>query len=162
MRKLASGVALGAASALLAACAGNGDSGADRPCNGPGTGGPRIVFRAEPTPDAPRVTRAAVEQTIEVMCRRTRALESPGARIRAVGRSRITARLGPGRDAPQTATALGIPARVAFYDWDADVIGNPDRPPLPDLVRAVRRAEAAEPQAEPEDLPPTGAEQSTV
>lgn len=161
MRKLASGVVLTAAATLLAACAGSGDGQADRPCKGPGTGGPRVVYRPEPTPDAPRVTRAAVEQTIEVMCRRSRSLGSSGARIRALRANRIGVRLGPGPDASQTAVALGIPARLAFYDWDGNVVGNPDQP-LPDLHRAVRRAEAARPRAEPEDLPPTGPEQSTV
>lgn len=161
MRKLASGPVVAAAAIVLASCAGNSGGDADRPCNGPGTGGPRVVYRAEPTPDAPRVTRAAVEQTIEVMCERARALGARGSRIRSVRRSRIVVRLGPGPGASQTAVALGIPARLAFYDWDANVIGNPDQP-LADLARAVRRAEAAEPSAEDADLPATGAEQSTI
>lgn len=161
MRKLASGSVLAAAALLASGCAAGGGGQADRACDGPGTGGPRVVYRTEPTPDAPRVTRAAVEGTIDVMCRRARALDSSGARIRALRGNRIGVRLGPGRDATRTADALGIPARLAFYDWDANVIGNPDRP-LPDLERAVRRAAAAEPRAEPEDLPPTGPEQSTV
>src|SRR5215217_6654755 len=161
MRKLAGGLVLAAAAMVLASCAGNGAGDADRPCDGPGTGGPRVVYRPEPTPDAPRVTRASVEQTIEVMCRRARALGARGSRIRAVRRSRIVVRLGPGKDAAQTAVALGIPARLAFYDWDANVIGNPDQP-LTDLLRAVRRAEAAEPQAEEADLPATGVEESTI
>ena len=161
MRKLASGPVLAAAAIVLASCAGNGGGDADRPCNGPGTGGPRVVFRPEPTPDAPRVTRASVEQTIEVMCERANALGARGSRIRAVRRSRIVVRLGPGDDAAQIAVALGIPARLAFYDWDANVIGNPDQP-IADLARAVRRAASAEPRAEEADLPPTGAEQSTV
>ncbi len=161
MRKFASGLVLAAAATLLPACAGNGAGDADRPCDGPGTGGPRVVYRAEPTPDAPRVTRAGIEQTIEVMCDRARALGSHGARIRPVRRSRIVVRLGPGGGASQTAVAIGIPARLAFYDWDANVIGNPDQP-VPDLARAVRRAERSEPRAEDDDLPPTGAEQHTV
>src|SRR3954451_24895627 len=161
MRKLASGPVLAAAAMVLASCAGNGAGDADRPCDGPGTGGPRVVYRTEPTPDAPRVTRASVEQTIEVMCRRARALGAGGSRIRSVRRNRIVVRLGPGPDSSQTAVALGVPARLAFYDWDANVIGNPDRP-LPDQVQAVRRAEAATAKAEEDDLPPTGAEQSTV
>jgi len=161
MRKLASGSVLAAAATVLAACAGNSGGDADRPCDGPGTGGPRVVYRAEPTPEAPRVTRAAVEGTIEVMCERARSLGARGARIRSVRRSRIVVRLGPGPDASQTAVALGIPARVAFYDWDANVIGNPDQP-LTDLARAVRRAETAAPIAEEDDLPPTGAEQNTI
>jgi preprotein translocase subunit SecD len=161
MRKLASGAAALAAAALLSACAGAGDEQANRPCDGPGTGGPRVVYRPEPTPDAPRVTRVAIEQTIEVMCRRARALGARGARIRPLHGDRIGVRLGPGDTASQTAVALGVPARLAFYDWDANVIGNPDRP-LPDLMRAVRRAESARPQAEEDDLPPGGAEERTV
>ena len=161
MRKLAGGLFLTAAATVLASCAGNGAGDAARPCEGPGTGGPRVVYRPEPTPDAPRVTRASVEQTIEVMCTRARALGARGSRIRAVRRSRIVVRLGPGDDAAQTAVALGIPARLAFYDWDANVIGNPDQP-LTDLLRAVHRAESARPRAEEEDLPATGAEESTI
>src|SRR5215216_1158746 len=161
MRKLASGAIVAAAAIELAACAGNGGGDAERPCEGPGTGGPRVVYRAEPTPVAPRVTRAGIEQTIEVMCKRARALGSRGSRIRPVRRSRIVVRLGRGEDAAQTAVALGIPARLAFYDWDANIIGNPDQP-LTDLARAVRRAERSQPRAEADDLPPTGAEQATI
>jgi preprotein translocase subunit SecD len=161
MRKIASGALAAAAAVLLASCSRAGDEEANRPCEGPGTGGPRVVYRPEPTPDAPRVTRAAVEQTIEVMCHRTRELGSRGARIRSLHGDRIGVRLGPGTDASQTAVALGIPARLAFYDWDGNVIGNPDQP-LTDLMRAVHRAEAARPQAEADDLPPGGAERSTV
>src|SRR5215211_1063617 len=161
MRKFASGAATAVTATALAACAGNGAGDADRPCEGPGTGGPRVVYRAEPTPDSPRVTRAGIEQTIEVMCARARTLGARGSRIRPVRGSRIVVRLGPGEDAAQTAVALGIPARLAFYDWDANVIGNPDQP-LTDLARAVRRAERYQPRAEADDLPPTGAEQSTI
>src|SRR3954453_10805137 len=161
MRKLASGPVLAAAAMVLASCASGGAGDADRPCNGPGTGGPRVVYRPEPTPDAPGVTRASVEQTIEVMCRRARALGARGSRIRSVRRNRIVVRLGPGPDASQTAVALGIPARLAFYGWDANVIGNPDQP-ITDLARAVRRAEGAQARPEEDDLPPTGAEQSTI
>jgi preprotein translocase subunit SecD len=161
MRKLRSCAALAIAGVALASCGGSGGGQADRPCEGPGTGGPRVVYRPEPTPAAPRVNRAAIEQTIEVMCRRTRALGSRGARIREVRGNRIVVRLGPGPDASQTAVALGVPARLAFYDWDGNVIGSPDRP-LPDLLRAVRRAESERPQAEPSDLPAAGAEEQTI
>jgi preprotein translocase subunit SecD len=161
MRKLRSAAVLLPLAVGLASCSGAGDDLANRPCEGPGTGGPRVVYRPEPTPDAPRVSRAGIEQTIEVMCRRSRELGAHGARIRAVRGDRIVVRLGPGPEAAQTATALGVPGRLSFYDWDSNVIGSPDRP-LPDLLRAVRRAEAERPRAEPEDVPLAGAEQRTV
>jgi preprotein translocase subunit SecD len=161
MRKLRSAAVLLAVAAGLASCSSGGDEQANRPCEGPGTGGPRVVYRPEPTPDAPRVTPVGIEQTIEVMCRRSRALGAHGARIREVSGDRIVVRLGPGAASLQAATALGIPARLAFYDWDSNVIGSPDRP-LPDLLRAVRRAESERPRAEPEDVPAAGAERQTV
>jgi preprotein translocase subunit SecD len=161
MRKLGSGAVLLALAVALASCSGAGEEQANRPCEGPGTGGPRVVYRPEPTPEAPRVTRAGIEQTIEVMCKRARSLGAHGARIREVRGDRIVVRLGAAPEAAQTATALGVPARLAFYDWDSNVIGSPDRP-LPDLLRAVRRAEAERPRAEPADLPAAGAEQRTV
>ena len=161
MRRTASLLAVAVALPLAAACGNGSATDAERPCEGPGTGGPRVVYRAEPTPDAPRVTRAGVEQTIEVMCRRSRALGARGARIRRLSGNRIGVRLGPGPDAAQIAVALGVPARLALYDWDRNVIGNPDRP-LPDLMRAVLRAEAARPEAELEDLPPSGPDERTA
>jgi preprotein translocase subunit SecD len=150
-----------AASLAIAGCAGTDEPDADRPCEGPGTGGPRAIYRAEPTPDAPRVNRAALESTAEVMCRRAQSLGSRGARIRPLRGGRIGVRLGPSDDANQTVIALGVPARLAFYDWDANVIGSPDRP-VADLQRAVERAESVRPEAEAEDLPPTGPERRTV
>lgn len=161
MRTIGIALALAPLAVALGACGSNGAPDASRPCEGPGTGGPRVVYRAEPTPDAPRVTRAGVEQTIEVMCRRSRALGARGARIRRLSGNRIGVRLGPGPDAAQTAVALGVPARLALYDWDRNVIGNPDRP-LPDLLRAVERAEAASAEAELEDLPPSGPDERTA
>jgi preprotein translocase subunit SecD len=157
MPKLRIGTAAALLAALgLAACGGPNDPVACGP-----TGGPRVVFRAEPTPDEPRVTSAGIERTIDAMCKRSRELGADGARIVRLRGNRIVVRLGPGADAAQTAVALGIPARLAFYDWDANVIGSPDRP-LPDLLHAVRRAAGSAPRGEPSDLPPGGAEEQTA
>src|SRR3954453_13907273 len=161
MRKALRGAVLMTVAVGLASCSGASDEQANRPCEGPGTGGPRVVYHPEPTPDAPRVSRAGIEQTIEVRRRRSSARGAHGARNRAVRGDRIVLRLGPGPEAAQTATALGVPGRLAFYDWDPNVIGSPARP-RPDLLRAVRRAEAERPRAEPEDVPVAGAGQRTV
>jgi hypothetical protein len=154
------GVAGVAAIVALAGCGTARDQAADQPCTGPGTGGPRAVYRAEPTPDEPAVTAAGLEGTIDVMCKRAHALGADGARIVRLRSNRIVVRLGPGKNAEQTAKAVGVPARISLYDWDNNVVGNADRP-LPDLIQAVRRASSRSPQPEDEDLPMGGAEQQT-
>jgi preprotein translocase subunit SecD len=161
MPKRVIGLAVAVGTVALAGCAANRGAVAEGPCDGPGTGGPRVVYRAEPTTEEPRVTSAGIERTIEVMCKRSRELGAQGARIVRLRGNRIVVRLGPGQDSTQTAIAVGIPARLAFYDWDKNVIGNPDVPDR-DLLKAVRRAAAARPAAEPSDLPAGGAEPETV
>jgi preprotein translocase subunit SecD len=153
-------VALGGALAL-AGCGTDRAGLSDGPCNGPGTGGPRVVYRAEPTAEEPRVSSAGIEQTIDVMCKRSRQLGAPGALIERLRANRIVVRLGPGQTAPQIAAAVGIPARLSFYDWDGNVLGNPEVPET-DLRKAVKAAAADRPAAEQSDLPPGGAEEETV
>src|SRR5690349_20505974 len=161
MPKRVIGLALGLSVLAVAGCGSGGDPLADGPCTGPGTGGPRVVYRAEPTNEEPRVTSAGIEQTIDVMCKRTRQLGAQGALIERLRGNRIVVRLGPGASSARTAIAAGFPARLAFYDWDGNVIGNPEVPQT-DLRKAVREASLAKPIAEASDLPPGGAEQETV
>jgi preprotein translocase subunit SecD len=155
------GVAGVAMAVALSACGTQRQQTADQPCTGPGTGGPRAAYRAEPTPAEPAVTAAGLESTIAVMCKRAHALGAEGARIVRLRSNRIVVRLGPGKNAEQTAKAVGVPARISLYDWDNNVVGNADRP-LPDLIQAVRRASSRSPQPETEDLPMGGAEEQTT
>jgi preprotein translocase subunit SecD len=155
------GLTLALGALALAGCGTNREALDDGPCTGPGTGGPRVVYRAEPTTEEPRVSSAGIEQTITVMCKRSRELGAEGALIERLRGNRIVVRLGPGTNAPQTAAAVGIPARLSFYDWDGNVIGNPEVPET-DLRNAVKAAAAHQPAAEVSDLPPGGAEQETV
>ena len=147
---------------LVAACAGNAPSDADRACEGPGTGGPRVVYRAEPTPDAPRVTRAGVEQTIEVMCRRSRALGvARRAHPRGCAATGSASGSAPGptprRRRSRSASPRGWPSTTGTRN----VIGNPDRP-LPDLLRRSSGRRPPGPQAEHEDLPADGPDERTA
>jgi preprotein translocase subunit SecD len=161
MPKRVVALALGLSVLAVAGCGTNGDPLDDSPCTGPGTGGPRVVYRAEPTNEEPRVTSAGIEQTIAVMCKRTRQLGAEGALIERLRGNRIVVRLGPGASSARTAIAAGFPARLAFYDWDSNVIGNPEVPQT-DLRKAVKKASVAKPIAEPSDLPPGGAEPETL
>jgi preprotein translocase subunit SecD len=161
MPKRVIGLAVALGALAVAGCGASQDEISNGPCNGPGTGGPRVVYRAEPTSEEPRVTSAGIQRTIDVMCKRSRQLGAEGALIDRLSGNRIVVRLGPGADSSQTAVAVGIPARLAFYDWDSNVIGNPEVPET-DLRKAVKAASLAHPNAEVSDLPPGGAEQETV
>jgi SecD/SecF fusion protein len=91
----------------------------------PPSGGLRITFRAEPSPQVPRVTAAAISRTMTVMRRRLRTLGLgagftvarsgardivvSGPRVSAAGRARIE-------------RVAGQSAELFFYDWEANVL----------------------------------------
>jgi preprotein translocase subunit SecD len=84
-------------------------------------GGIELVYRAEPTPQAP-VTSDALARAIDLMRDRAQALHISGASFGAVGGNEISVRLPRSTNVARAASGLGTTARVEFYDWEANVL----------------------------------------
>jgi preprotein translocase subunit SecD len=89
----------------------------------------------------------SVEAAMRVMCERARALDVK-ARVTTSGPDRIEVQV----DREADAARLAAPGRLAFYDWEPNVFGDPDAP-LNDLDEAVRTAARVRPRAEATDVP---------
>jgi SecD/SecF fusion protein len=91
----------------------------------PPSGGLRITFRAEPSPQVPRVTAGAISRTMTVMRRRLRTLGAgPGFTVARSGASEIVV-TGPHVSAAGRARierVVGQTAELYFYDWEANAL----------------------------------------
>lgn len=87
---------------------------------------PQIVLQAEPTPQTPVVTPAALSRTVAIIRRRLDAV-APGFKVNAAGGDRIVIaghRAGAAEQA-RIATLASQTAQLHFYDWEANVL-TPD------------------------------------
>jgi SecD/SecF fusion protein len=91
----------------------------------PPSGGLRITFRAEPSPQVPRVTAGAISRTMTVMRRRLRTLGAgPGFTVARSGVNEIVVS-GPRVSAGARARierVVGQTAELFFYDWEANAL----------------------------------------
>ena len=87
------------------------------------SGGLRITFRAEPSPQVPRVTPAAISRTMTVMRRRLRSL-GRGFTVTSSGAGDIVV-TGPRAGAAERQRVVdlaGETAQLFFYDWEANAL----------------------------------------
>jgi SecD/SecF fusion protein len=85
-------------------------------------GGIELVYQAEPTPQTPAVTRAALAHAIDVLRQRAEAFGMSGASVRMVGGNEIRVRLPGFTSQARADRALGTTARLEFYDWEANAL----------------------------------------
>jgi hypothetical protein len=104
-----------------------------------------VLLRALPVADI-EVTEEAVRATAERICAR----QIGGLQAHADG----TEILLGSRERPGMAELLEalVPRRLALYDWEPNVYGNPEKP-LGSLFEAATRASQQTPRDEPEDIP---------
>jgi hypothetical protein len=82
-----------------------------------------LVYQAEPTPQVPVVTGAAVARAVAVMRVRLAQLGSTSAAsVRATANHEIAVRLPAGADQTRAEQQVGITAQIYFYDWEANVL----------------------------------------
>jgi hypothetical protein len=103
-----------------------------------------VLLRALPVADI-EVTEEAVRATAERICAR----QISGVQAHADG---TEIQLGS-RERPPMAELLAAaaPGRVAFYDWEANVYGSPDKP-VASMYDAASRAAELTPREEPEEV----------
>jgi preprotein translocase subunit SecD len=85
-------------------------------------GGIELVYQAEPTPQTPMVTRAALARAIDVMRARAAAFGLSGASFRGTGANEITVQLPGFTNLVRAERELGSTGRLEFYDWEANAL----------------------------------------
>ncbi len=85
-------------------------------------GGVELVYQAEPTPQTPVVTSAALARAIDVMRTRAAAFGMSGASFRTSGANEITVQLPGFTNLARAEQRLGTTARLEFYDWEANAL----------------------------------------
>ncbi len=143
---VAPAVSLIVAAAVAIAFLGLGSgSPASRPTTAGGHAAFQIVFRAEPTPQVPVVTRAALARTVRELRGRLAEIAHSRASIHILGGSRIQveivspiARTRLGQEA--VARRLDFSAQLEFYDWESNVL-------LPNGQTAASELHPARPDA---------------
>jgi len=81
-----------------------------------------LVYRASPSAQAPPITPAALNRTVQIIDARLAAFGIGGAHVSSSGANQITIRFSAGGDAGRTAVEVVAPTRMTFYDWEADVL----------------------------------------
>ncbi len=88
----------------------------------PRHGSVQLVYLAEPSAQAPSVTRAGLERTVAIIQRRLRASEIPGAEVSMSSANEITVVLPRVSGLPRAEQIVGSTAQLSFYDWEANAI----------------------------------------
>jgi hypothetical protein len=88
----------------------------------PGRGELELVYSAEPSAQAPAVTRGALERTVLIIRQRLRTLGFGGARVSVSSANEITVVLHNARGIARAERVIGTTAHLAFYDWEANVL----------------------------------------
>ncbi len=90
-------------------------------------GGVTIVYVAQPTPQTPLLTHAALVRTVVALRSRAARLGVSGVSITIVSGGQIVVQLPAGTNVARVLPMLGNSAELAFYDWE----GNALLPPSP-------------------------------
>ncbi|HEX8066638.1 MAG TPA: protein translocase subunit SecD [Thermoleophilaceae bacterium] len=119
-------------------------------------GGVELVYQARPTPKVPKVTPQAIDDAINTIRKRTDQLGVSEPEIQRAGENEISIGLPDVKNAQRAEEQVGTTAQLQFYDWEPNVLGNPDAP-FNDFYEAAANASKAKPRAEDVDVPPDGA-----
>jgi SecD/SecF fusion protein len=91
-------------------------------------GGTELVYQARPTPANPNIDPDDIERAIEIIRDRTDALGVSEPEIAQVGQDQISVGLPDVQNAERAIAQVGSTAQLFLYDWEPNVIPNPDAP----------------------------------
>jgi SecD/SecF fusion protein len=110
-------------------------------------GGVELVYQGEPTPQS-EVTPAAVDRAIDIIRERVDQLGVAEPEIQRLGQDQISVGLPGVKNLNRAKRQVGTTAQLYFYDWEANVIGDP-RSPITGLYEAVKKASEQKPLVDP-------------
>src|SRR5690349_5409002 len=85
-------------------------------------GGVELVYQGEPTPQTPHVTQDSLNRAIAIMRSRVDQLGVSEPQIQTNGGNQISVALPDVKDTAKAIQEVGKPARLEFYDWEANVL----------------------------------------
>ena len=93
-------------------------------------GGVELVYEGRPTPQVPEVTPQAIDDAIETIRKRTDSLGVSEPEIQRAGADQISIGLPDVKNADRAIEQVGTTAKLQFYDWEPNVLGDrgPDAP----------------------------------
>jgi SecD/SecF fusion protein len=94
-----------------------------------------LVYQGLPSPQAPVVTRAALERTVKIIRVRLGALGIGGAHVAVSGGNQIMVRLPNARETAAAEVEVGTTAQLLVYDWEANVL-TPNGKPVASQLQA--------------------------
>ena len=127
-------------------------------------GGTELVYQARPTPANPNIDPDDIERAIEIIRDRTDALGVSEPEIAQVGQDQISVGLPDVQNAERAIAQVGSTAQLFLYDWQPNVIPNPNAPESADqseagfnrLIDAVRFAAKQKPECFEDTCTTTG------
>ena len=117
------------------------------------SGGTELIYQGRPTPQNPEIESDDIDRSIEIIRSRTDSLGVAEPEISQVGNDSVRVALPDVQNAERAIAQVGDTAQLFFYDWEPNVIPNPNvradratESPFPRLYDAVVEASKQEPE----------------
>ena len=127
------------------------------------SGGTELIYQGRPTPQNPEVQGDDIDRSIEIIRDRTDSLGVSEPEINQIGTDSVRIGLPDVQNADRAISQVGETAQLFFYDWEPNVIPNPNAPdgrgtesPFPRLYDAVQLASKQKPECFEDTCTTTG------
>jgi SecD/SecF fusion protein len=128
------------------------------------SGGTELIYQGRPTPANPEIESDDIDRSIEIIRDRTDSLGVAEPEISQIGTDSVRVGLPDVQNADRAIERVGDTAQLFFYDWEPNVIPNPNAPdpdratesPFPRLYDAVQLASQQEPECFEDSCTTTG------
>jgi SecD/SecF fusion protein len=116
-------------------------------------GGTELIYQGRPTPQNPTIDGADMDRSIEIIRERTDKLGVAEPEISRIGEDSVRVGLPDVENAERAIAQVGETAQMFFYDWEPNVIANPNarnatpaESPFPRIYDAVQLASKQQPE----------------
>ncbi len=127
------------------------------------SGGTELIYQGRPTPQNPEVQGDDIDRSIEIIRERTDSLGVSEPEISRIGTDSVRIGLPDVQNTERAINQVGDTAQLFFYDWEPNVIPNPNVPadrasesPFPRLYDAVQLASGRQPECFEDSCTTTG------
>ncbi|MBO0768611.1 MAG: protein translocase subunit SecD [Solirubrobacterales bacterium] len=111
-------------------------------------GGVELVYQATPTPQQPTITPDSMKRAVDVMDNRVNQLGVSQPSISTEGKDLIDVQLPNVSNVQQAESQVGNTARLAFYDWEANVLAPPAKGTHGAPITVAKGLTTQDPQSE--------------
>ncbi|MGH2984488.1 MAG: protein translocase subunit SecD [Solirubrobacterales bacterium] len=126
-------------------------------------GGTELIYQGRPTPQNPSIDGEDMDRSIEIIRERTDKLGVAEPEISRIGEDSVRVGLPDVQNADRAIAQVGDTAQMFFYDWEPNVIPNPNaanadpaESPFPRIYDAVQLAAKQKPECFEDSCTTTG------